>query len=131
MSLFLKATAYVLISLILGLVLSKHGKDFGLFISLTTCCVVVCSAKMFLQPILALWDQIISLGNLDSNMFQVLIKAAGIGLISQITSLICKDAEQAAIGKALEILATAAILWLALPLLTELMILVENILSIL
>ena len=58
-----------------------------------------------------------------------MLKAVGIGVISEIAVLICQDSGNAALGKGLQLLATIVVLWLALPLMQGLLELVQKILG--
>lgn len=125
---FLKVTAGIMIALLLYLILSKQGKDFAILLTVAVCCMVVVIAASFLEPILDFADKLISLGNFDTNVLQILLKSVGIGLLTEVTSLICSDAGNASLGKALQILASVVILWLAIPLFAALIDTVEEIL---
>lgn len=125
---FLKVTAGVIVALILYLILSRQGKDFSILLTIAVCSMVVVITTSFLEPILDFVDKLIALGNFDTNVLQILLKSLGIGLITEVTSLICADAGNASLGKALQILATVVILWLAIPLFTALLSTVEEIL---
>lgn len=125
---FLKVTAGVIVTLILYLTLSKQGKDFSILLTIAVCSMLVVMATSFLEPILDFVDKLITLGNFDTDVLQTLLKSVGIGLLTEVTSLICADAGNASLGKALQILATVVILWLAIPLFTALINTVEEIL---
>ena len=118
-----------MISVVLGLVLSKQGKDMALLLSVTVCCMIVTAAFMYLKPVVTFFKKLEAMGNLDNQMLKILLKAVGIGLLAEITSLICTDAGNAALGKGLQFLATAVILWISIPLLNELLTLLETILG--
>ena len=83
----------------------------------------------FLEPVTELLRELRRLGNLDSGAVSIALKCAGIGLISELIGLLCADAGQSAMGKALELLSAAAILWLSLPLIREILKLIEGVLS--
>lgn len=129
MDIFLKATAAVLIALVVGLSIGKQEKDISLLLSIAVCCMVVTAAVTYLQPVIRFFERLQTIGQLDAGMLTVLIKAVGIALLSEITGLICADAGNAALGKVLQILATAVILWLSIPLFERLIELIENILG--
>ncbi len=129
MDIFLKTIAGIMISVVLGLVLSKQGKDMALLLSVTVCCMIVTAAFMYLKPVVTFFKKLEAMGNLDNQMLKILLKAVGIGLLAEITSLICTDAGNAALGKGLQFLATAVILWISIPLLNELLTLLETILG--
>ena len=86
-------------------------------------------ALSYLRPVIELIDELQAVGQLDSGMLEIILKAVGIGLIGEIASLICSDAGNAALGKSLQLLSSAVILWLSIPLLTQLLELVQQILG--
>lgn len=129
MNLFLKVIAGVLIALILCIVLDKQGKDISFLLTIAVCSMVMVAAVNYLQPILDFISRLQSIGQLDSNLVQILMKAVGIGLIAEIAGLICTDAGNAALGKTLQVLAAAVIIWLSIPLLNQLLEIIEQILG--
>ena len=120
MTAYWQGAAAVLLTVILVLALGRQGKEAGLLLTLAVCCMVCVLALSYLRPVVEFIHQLQSIGQLDSAMLEILLKAAGIGLIGEIASLICADAGNAALGKALQLLSAAVILWLAIPLLTQL-----------
>lgn len=129
MDIFLKAAAGVLIAVIFILILTKQGKDLGVLLIILVCCLVISAAITFLQPVKELLNRLQTVGQVKSDTLTVLLKAVGIGLVTEVTCLICTDAGNAALGKTLQFLSGAVILWLSIPLLNELLELLENILG--
>ena len=129
MDVFLKVAAGALITAILGLVLSKERKDYALLLSLAVCCMIMATAASLFDPILQLLDRIKEIGTLDYTLFHLLLRVTGIGLLSQIAGMICADAENQTLTKALEIITTVVILWLMIPLVEEVLTIVESILG--
>ena len=129
MDIFLKAVACALIAVVLCLVLAKQGKDISLVITIAVCCMIITAAISYLNPVIAFVDRLQTLGQLNSGMLEVLLKAVGIGLLTEISALACSDAGNASLGKALQLLASAVILWIAIPLLNELIELIKRILE--
>ena len=128
MDVFIKVSAGVLIALVLTLVLDKQEKHISIVLSLSVCCMVIAGAVTFLEPVTDFFSHLQDVANLDARMLSVLLKSVGIGLLGEITALICSDAGNAAMGKALQLMSTAVILWLSIPLFTALLDLVEKIL---
>ena len=129
MTAYWQGAAAVLLTVILVLALGRQGKEAGLLLTLAVCCMVCVLALSYLRPVVEFIHQLQSIGQPDSAMLEILLKAAGIGLIGEIASLICADAGNAALGKALQLLSAAVILWLAIPLLTQLIELLQQILG--
>lgn len=129
MDIFLKATAGVLIASVLCLFLAKQGKDISLILSVAVCCMVITGAISFLAPVLDFFQKLRSLGQLNGEFLNILLKAVGIGLLAEISGLLCADAGNTALGKSLQLMASAAILWISIPLLNDLIEIVEEILG--
>ncbi len=128
MDTFIKATGCVLIALIISLVLSKQGKDFSLLLTVLVCSIVSIAALSYLSRVIDLFERLQILGQLDPTLIKILLRSAGIGIIAEISALICTDAGNAALGKTLQILAGAVVLWMSVPLFTNIIELIEEIL---
>lgn len=126
MDTFIKATGGILIAVILILMLGK--KEYSLMISIAVCAMVSIIAIGFLDPVIGFFSKLQTLGQFDSQLMQIVLRCVGIGILSEITSVICTDAGNAALGKTIQILGCCVILWLSLPLFTNLIELVEEIL---
>ena len=129
MDVFIKAAGGVLIALVLYLILAKQGKDFSLLLSVAVCCMVAGAAMTYLEPVIVFFKKLQALGQIDTEMLTIILRAVGIGLLSEITCLICTDAGNAALGKTLQLLASAVILWMSVPLFNSLITLVEEVLG--
>lgn len=126
---FIKAAGLILVSVILCLILSGHSKSFPILIVIAVSSIVAMASLKYIRPVLDFFDQLQSMGNWDSELMTILIKAVGIGILSEITALICADSGNSALGKSLQILTTAVILWLSLPLFTGLLELISQLLG--
>lgn len=126
---FLQVLAGVLLTVVLGVVLSKQNKDMATVLTVAVCCMAVAVAASYLEPVIDFVRQLQEVGQLDSDMLQILLKAVGIGLVAQIAELICSDSGNGALGKTIQILATAAVLWLSLPLMRSLLEMVQKIMG--
>ena len=128
MELFLKAISGAFIAIALCLVLSKHSKEGVILISVAMCCMIISVAMSYLQPAISFFSRMEQVGNLDPEIIRILLKATGVAILSEIAAMICTDAGSGTLGKTLQLLATAVIIWLALPLFSKLLALIENIL---
>lgn len=124
---FWQIFAGILLTVILGVVLSKQNKDLSTLLTLAACCMVLYVAVSYLQPVLDFAETLRELGQLDAGILRILWKAVGITLIAEIATLVCQDAGNGALGKAVQILAAAAVLWLSLPLMEALLDTVQKI----
>lgn len=129
MEIFLKACGGILIGVLLWVCLDKQGKDIGLLLTVAISCMVMVAAIAYLRPVLDFIQRLQSIGNLNREMMEIIVKAVGVGILSELCALICKDAGNAAMGKTVEILSTAAIIWLSLPIFEKLLSLIDTILG--
>ena len=125
----MKAAAGVIIGLILQVMPTKQGKEFSVMITIAVCCIMATVAISAMEPVLRFLDEMQSVGDLCSDSLKVILKAIGIGIIGELVSLVCADAGNASLGRALQILSVVIIVWLSLPLFTTLMQLFEDILE--
>ena len=128
MDIFLKATCGVLITLVLFLVISKQSKDLSILLTIVVCCMVSVTAVQHLQPVVAFFEKLQSIGRLDPTLVSIVVRSVGIGLLSEIAGLLCADAGNAALGKSLQILACSVVLCMSVPLFTKVIELIEEIL---
>lgn len=126
---FLQAAAAILIAVILCIALGKNGKETALLVSLAACSMVVICALDYLTPVMNFLNQLQDTAQMDSSVLKLLGKVVGFGMITELVVLICTDAGNAALGKALQILSSAVILWLSIPVLEDLLELVTSILG--
>ena len=127
MELFWKAAAGVLIALVLGQALRE--KDMGLMLSMAVTTMVGLILLSYLQPVVVFLHSLQTMGEMEGNMLEILLKSLGIGIVTEITEMVCKDSGNASLGQAMQILGTAVILWLSLPIFHTLMQMLENILG--
>ncbi len=129
MNIFLKTIAGSIITVILCVILAKQGKDMSVLLGIAVCCLIVTAAAEYLHPVVDFFRKLQAMGNIDGEIFSVLMKAVGIGLLGEIVSLICADGGNAALGKSVQIMTVAVMIWIALPILQELLTLIDNILG--
>ena len=125
----LRTIAGVMLALILGITLSKQGKDMTVVLTVSVCCMVVTVAISFLDPVVDFFSLLRAVGDLDSDIMGIILKCTGISLIAEIAGLICSDSGFGAMGKAIKILAVAAVLWLSLPLMTSLVEMLQSVMG--
>lgn len=114
---------------VLGLVLGQSKADISLLLTICVCSMAVLGALTYLKPVIDFARRLIQLGQLSGELLDVLLKAVGIGLLSQIAGLICADAGNQSLGKALQMITTALMLCISLPLLEQILSLLEKVLG--
>ena len=126
MNTVLKAISVCLIATVLWITLSSYNKNFALLLSVCVCCGILIPAYEYLSPVLKYFDELQNSSGWDPTAMQSVIRAAGVGILSELAALICTDAGNASIAKAIRILSTTCIMWLSLPMFRTLMELIER-----
>lgn len=129
MTLFLKAAALAMVSAILCMVVGKQEKDFSLLIAIAACTMIMAAASSYFEPVFTFIQRLEALGNLKSDMLKILTRVLGIGIISEIASMVCTDAGNATLSKTIQLLGSAVILYLSIPMFTSLIDMIEEILG--
>jgi len=129
MSYFFQAASGAVLACILCVALGKQGMEFRILITVAVSGMILLLSVSFLEPVLEFIHRLETLGNLDPQMISILFKAVGIGLLSDITALICNDSGNNSVGKALQTLGTVVILWLAIPIFNALLDLIQQLLG--
>ena len=126
MSLYWKALAAVLLALLL---IPVMGKDMGAALTALVCCALGTAAFVLLEPVLAFLRELESAAGLESGTLELLLKLVGIGLTGETAALLCRDTGSGALGKGLQLLTSALILSLSVPVLRSLTDLIREILG--
>ena len=129
MDTFFRICGGALLSVILILVLGKQEKDWAVLLAILGCCMIITVGLSYLEPVLAFLRQLRDMTGLAPQLINSVMKAAGIALLAEVTALVCTDAGNSAMGKAIQIAAVFVILWLSLPLLSGLLELVKELLG--
>lgn len=126
---FWKATAAILLTVVLTLAVGKQEKDLSALLSMAVCCLVGIVALSYLKPVLELMEELGELGEISGGTLEILMKAVGIALVSELAGMLCSDAGSSSLGKMLQMLGSAAILFLSIPLFRSLLTLIQEILG--
>ena len=129
MDLFIKTVAGVFFALVLIVTLTKQAKDMATILSIGVCCMIGAIAFTYLRPVVSFLHTLQEKTGVDSACFEILLKTVGIALLGETASLICTDAGNSSLSKVLQMLSSAVILWLSLPLLEKLLDLVDGVLD--
>lgn len=123
----MKAVAVALLAVVIVLMLKSSEKGIAQLLSVLVCCIVICSALTYVEPVIEFIRSVRMLSGMDEQYLMILFKSVGISVTAEIASLLCDDSGNAAMGKTIQFLATAVILCLSLPLLTALLQLIGGI----
>ena len=124
-----KVLGGALVTVILGLALRQQGKDTAMLLGIAAVSMVLLVGLVYLKPVIEFVQTLQEIAQVQSDTFTILLKSVGIGIVSEIAGLICADSGNAALGKSIQILTSAVILWLSLPLMRALLELTQKMLG--
>jgi len=126
---FLQSVAFAMLAVLLCLLIGEQNRVFVPVLSIGVCCMILIGLIRYLEPVIALLRRMRELSGISTQMLGIVLKAVGISLIGQLGALICADAGQSALGKAIGLLSGGVIAWISLPLVEELMALLQEVLG--
>ena len=129
MELYLKAAGAALVSLVVILVISKEQKDIGLLLGMLVCSMILLVTLSYLEPVIDFLERLQEKAQLDAGLLKVLLKAVVIGFLTEIAALICTDSGNSSLGKTVQLLGSAVILWISIPLFESILDLIQRILG--
>ena len=124
--------AFALTALILILIVRQFRNDMALPVSVCVTVVLASASVIFMKPIVDFADGLLSFGNDGQyrDYVKIIMKSIGISLVSSCASDICRDAGESGMGNKIELIGKCAVLAGALPLLTSIVRLSEDILNV-
>ena len=126
---FLRAAGAVLITVVLCLTVGNQNKSFSALLAMGVCTMVLLLGLHCLEPVVDFLVELEALGNLSGDMVKILMKTAFIGVLTEITALLCTDSGNASLAQGLRFVGSVTILWLSLPVFRGLLDLVQRILE--
>ena len=129
MNSFYKMIAGAMITVILCLGIEKNGKEYVLLLSVCACCMILGTLTSFLQPVLEFFEKVETIGKLNSESVQIMLKSLGVGLLTEIASVICQDAGNNSLGRSVQLFGTVVILWISIPLFEQILDILQSVLS--
>lgn len=129
MGYFLQAAALAMVGAVLAIVVQKQVKELSILMVIACCAIILALAARFLEPIVDFATELRILGQLDGDMVAILLKTAGVGLIAELAIAVCEDAGEGTLGKMVRLCGSAAALYLALPLMTAVLTMIQGLLE--
>ena len=129
MAVFWKGIGICLVCSVLSLSLKEREKDFSMLLGLGTCAIVSVMALSYLEPVISFLRRLESVGSLHSDHLTVLIKVVGVGVVTDTATRFCDDSGNSGVGKVLQFLGTAVMVWSSIPIFEALLELVSSVLG--
>lgn len=129
MELLWKGIGICLITCVLIMFTSKQERDIALILALAGTVAVSAIMVSYLKPVIEFLGHLSELASLNADHLNVLIKASGVAIISEMASLICSDSGNSGLANAIKLLGSAVILWFSIPVFQSLVKLICTVLG--
>lgn len=130
MTVIWKAAAVVILTVIMSTAIGKTEKVIAVVLTATACCGVALLAMESLTEVVAFIWKISNFSEYQSSFTEILLKIAGVAVITEITAMISIDAGSSSLEKAMHFLGNTTILSMSIPLFESLIDIVQEILHI-
>ena len=131
MTLFWKAAAIVILTVIFSAALSKTEKDVAVVLTASASCIIAVLAIQTLTDVISFLRNLGHASNSAIPFLDTLLRIAGVALITELTGLISADAGSSSLAKAMNLLGNAVILSISLPIFETFLEIIQEILNIL
>lgn len=126
MEAFLQVAVIGVITVLLSTLLKKKNGEAALLLTLAACVVIALLLTQMVEPVLEFLRKLRDLTGLDETLMTPMVKAIGIGILTQICANVCLDAGESAIAKLVELCGGILTIYVALPLLEAVIDMVET-----
>lgn len=126
---FLPVAAFAVMAMLLAVSLREIKKEYAVILSVVCAVMLMVWGISSLYPVAAQLEDIISSVGMEGEYSEILLKALGISVCTQLACDACKDAGEGAIGSKIEFCGRACLLVMSMPLLGEILALARKILS--
>ena len=114
---YLKIAGIVLTAALLASVLDKRDNAYRIALGVLACAVVLAGLITSLHPVARLIERLSALAGMESSYLAIVVKTAGIGLLTQLSCSICEDCGQTTLARLSELCGIVMAVCLSLPLL--------------
>ena len=128
MELIFRLLALCILAAVLALLLREEKQVLAIFVIIA---LVVVAVPLLLEPfsdIFAVFDQMIAMSMLSSEIFTPMVKVVGIAAVTKVGCSLCKEADSDTAAALLEMGGTCCALLTALPLVSAVLTLLQQML---
>ena len=112
-------------ALVLVLAVGKQEKDVALLLTMAVTIMASLAAFTYLEPVLDFLYRLEQLGDLQSGVLGLLLKITGVSIVTELTTMLCRDSGNGALAQGMQLLGGAVILSLSLPILETMLDLIQ------
>ena len=124
-----KISAVAIVAVLLSALLKKTNPVTSVCIILSAGLVIILSVINELADIFNTIESLFIMGGIDTESYKLIIKITGVAYFTEITSGLCKDADENSLAIKLEIAGRICIVYLTLPIISDLVDVLRNAIS--
>lgn len=129
MEIFWKSMALVLVAVLLGIQLAKQNKDMEILLTMAACLLIFWTAIRMLEPVIDFLKRIGTDNDIRIDLLEVILKCFSVGIGTEFAGTICMDAGNTALNKSIHFLGITTILYIALPVFSGVIELMQRIIG--
>ena len=114
---YLKIAGVCLCAALLSSALDRRDRALAVGLGLLACAVALIAVLRSIRPVAQFLEELSSLSGLGGSYLQPLLKAVGVGVVTQLGCAVCCEGGQETLAKTVELCGVCAALLLILPLL--------------
>ena len=115
-----KVAAIAIVGMLLSSLLKKNNPAIALCVIISVCIAIIAVLADDLQTIITEFGELLDTGGIGNSGYKSIIKVIGVAYFTEICSGLCKDAGESALAAKLDIAGRICILSFTLPLISEL-----------
>lgn len=120
---------FAILTALISLILKNINSEYSVYVGLIGGCFILISLLTSVDQIQIFINNIIGIAGISNENFSLLIKAIGIGYISQFSSDVCKDAGVNNLSSKIEFAGKISILLLCIPVANNLLEIIKDFLG--
>ena len=124
-----RIAAVAVIVALMCCIIRDHAPSLAVVLSIGACVAVLLVSLQFLAPVLQVVKRLQELTGLSDSAVAPMLKIAGIGILTQVCGTVCEDAGEKTLHNAVQIGGTFLCLHAAMPLLSSVLDLLEDMLT--
>lgn len=123
---FLLVAVIGVITVVFATLLRKKSGELALLLTMAACVLIALLLVEMARPVVEFLGSLRRLAGLSSELMTPMLKAIGIGLLTQIAANVCADAGQNAVAKLIELCGSILALYVSIPLLEAVIRMIET-----
>ncbi len=128
MEFLIKSSIIGIIASVIGLILKKNVPEFALVLMLSSAVAILCLAFDIFVQIRSFVYETANSADISGALLSPVLKCVGISITAKLASDVCRDAGYSAAASSVELVASAAAIYAALPLMRAVLKMTESLL---